>query len=443
MIQSFYCVRASALLAGLVSAFFWSSVSADPIEPYADRYIDLGLRFQNHDKSAYLFLGDPSLKQAAQADVTSLPELVLQLEDLAAELSALEQTMPEARKRISDLNDRVVAMKVRGNILLGETPNDFEEEVKLTFGVEVPHYDEAHFERLVAELDKVVPGEGPLPARMERFRDEFRIPPERLEAVLSTAIEECRRRTKAHLDLPPDENTRLALVTGAHWVGFTVYMGDSFSVIQLSEDVPIHIERALELGCHEGYPGHHAHASMLEAEVIKSRGWKEYQLIQLLGPIAVMNEGAASYAVDLAFSPQERLAYEREALLPLAGMDSRDLERYYHYIDLVDALNYARTEVARKYLYGGLSFDDSVEWLMRFGLETRGTATQRMHFIEAQRAYVVTYNYGKTLVKNYIEQKAGSNRSRRWDVFRDVILTPMTPRELEAGVAPRANQADR
>ncbi|MGB0188511.1 MAG: hypothetical protein ACPF9H_07805, partial [Aequoribacter sp.] len=88
----------------------------------------------------------------------------------------------------------------------------------------------------------------------------------------------------------------------------------------------------------------------------------------------------------------------------------------------------------RKYLYGGMSFEDAVQWLIDFGLETRGTATQRMQFIEAQRAYVVTYNYGKTLVKRYVEQEAGDDLDARWAIFEKVILTPMSPSELESAL---------
>ena len=432
--QLFKRCRSVGLFAGLVSAFFCAQLSAHAIDEFADRFIDLGLRFQNYDSSAYLFLGDKALVTEAKADDVSLEELIKGLDQLHAEISAVGTDDRVLRKRLKDLSGRVLAMQVRGKILSGEIPRDFETEAKLTFDVTVPYYSEEHFVELAQRLDALIPGDDPLPQRVERFRDEFVIPPSKLKAVLSVAIDECRRRTKAHLDLPEGENVQLVLVSGMHWVGFTVYEGNSFSKILLNESVPVHIERALELGCHEGYPGHHAHASMLQEKVINERGWKEYELVQLIGPMAVMNEGAASYAVDLAFTRSERLAFERKYLLPLAGLEKTDLERYYHYIDIIDDLNYARTEVARKYLYGGMSFEDAVQWLIDFGLETRGTATQRMQFIEAQRAYVVTYNYGKTLVKRYVEQEAGDDLDARWAIFEKVILTPMSPSELESAL---------
>ncbi|MGB1221940.1 MAG: hypothetical protein ACPG43_10390, partial [Alcanivoracaceae bacterium] len=193
---------------------------------------------------------------------------------------------------------------------------------------------------------------------------------------------------------------------------------------------PIHIERAIELGCHEAYPGHHVHATLVDTELAEARGWVEYNFIPLYGPLAVVAEGAANYGIDLAFSREERIAFERSTLLPLAELEGEQLELYYHYIDLIDALNYARNEVARHYLYGGMPRESAIQWLMAFGLETRGTASQRIDFIDALRSYVINYNYGKDLVADYVRSTAGSDRDAQWRVFREVLATPMSPRDM-------------
>jgi hypothetical protein len=67
---------------------------------------------------------------------------------------------------------------------------------------------------------------------------------------------------------------------------------------------------------------------------------------------------------------------------------------------------------------------------MEFGLETRGTATQKMNLIEAQRAYILTYNHGYKLVSEYIERHADSEVAR-WALFIDILLKPMLPGDLE------------
>ena len=149
----------------------------------------------------------------------------------------------------------------------------------------------------------------------------------------------------------------------------------------------------------------------------------------------VIAEGAANYGVDLAFTPAERIAYERSVILPMAGLDGEQLELYYRYFALLDQLNFARNEVARYYLYGGMPREQAIEWLMEFGLESRGTASQRLDFIAAMRSYVINYNYGKSLVRDYVESQAGPDREARWQVFQQVLSTPIQPQQMRQNIA--------
>lgn len=404
---------------------------SDTIDAVAREFVVLGLLHFRHDTGTHLYIGPEDLKTAADGRGESLSDVRRGMARLRARIAALPEAISDlGAQRRRDLDDRIVAFMARASILLGEPPASFDEETRLLFGVEAPHYDEAHFSALVGELDALLPGSGDLALRAEQFRSQFVIPPDRLESVIGTAMRECRRRTLAQLDLPEGEQVELHIDHDQPWVGFTFYRGSSFSDIHLNADVPVHIERALELGCHEGYPGHHVHASLLEQHLIKERGWVEYSLITLFGPLAVVAEGAASHALDLVFDRQERLIYEREVLMPLAGLDSAELELYYHYIELIEALNYARNEVARKYLYEGMPKDEAIEWLMAYGLETRGTATQRLDFIEAMRSYVITYNVGRRLVREYIERTAGDDSGARWQSYRDILLAPLLPADL-------------
>lgn len=404
---------------------------ADPMAPLAEEFVHLGLLLHNHDKLEYLYFGPEEWRSAAKEKPVSLPEIQRGLSSLSERITALPvPTEPMERQRREALLARIGTMIVRADILQGKLPASFDEETRLLFGVQVPHHDEDHFRALAAELDKLIPGEGDLAARVQRFRDQFVIPPDKIEATINAAVKECRRRTKAQLTLPENESISLNMTTGKHWVGFAEFQGNSHTVIHINRDVPIHVERVLQLGCHEGYPGHHVHATLMEAELVKKRGWIEYSFAPLHGPLAVIAEGAANYGVDLAFSREERIKFEKSVILPLAGLNSDQLELYYRYFDLLDGLNFARNEVARQYLYGGLPKDKAIQWLMDFGLESRGTASQRLDFIDAMRTYVINYNYGKTLVRDYVEGQGGADREARWKVFNEVISTPIAPADM-------------
>lgn len=421
-------------LAAQISSAASVTAGQDTMDGIANDFVKAGLRFQNHDPLPYVYIGPPAWRTEARTDTTTLDAQLEYLAGLSARITALPDTTDplEARRR-RDLLARIQALVTRGEIIAGTVPASFDEETQLLFGVVAPEYDEAHFRQLTAELDSIIPGDGPLGARISAFRKQFVIPPEKLELVIGRAMQECREKTLAHIDLPPNESVTLNITDDMPWVGFTEFRGNSQSTVHLNSSVPVHIERAIELGCHEGYPGHHVHASLIEQSVVKERGWNEYSYIALVGPSAVIAEGAASYAMEVAFSREERVQFERDVLLPLANIDGTELDTYYHFVDLIGELNYARNEAARQYLYRGLPRDDAMRWLMEFGLETEGTAATRLNVIDAQRSYVITYNYGREIVASYIESKPGQSADAVWQSFIEIFTSPLSPIDLLAG----------
>jgi hypothetical protein len=56
------------------------------------------------------------------------------------------------------------------------------------FGIAAPDYDAAHFLPILDAIDALLPGDLPLPARVEAFRSRFEIPPDKLAAVFDAAI---------------------------------------------------------------------------------------------------------------------------------------------------------------------------------------------------------------------------------------------------------------
>ena len=136
---------------------------------------------------------------------------------------------------------------------------------------------------------------------------------------MEAAIAECSRRTLAHIRLPANERFDLALVTGKSWGGYNYYQGDAHSKIEINTDLPIRIGRAVDLGCHEGYPGHHVYNALLEKNLTRDRGWIEYSVYPLYSPQSFIAEGSANYGIELAFPGNEQATFERSTLYPLAG----------------------------------------------------------------------------------------------------------------------------
>ena len=149
------------------------------------------------------------------------------------------------------------------------------------------------------------------------------IPPAKLETVFRAAIAECRARTVAHIALPDSEQFRLQFVTNQVWSGYNWYQGKFQSLIQVNTDLPIFIDRAVDLACHEGYPGHHVYNLLLEQHMVQERGWREFSVYPLFSPQSLIAEGTANFGIDVAFPGEERVRFESEKLFPLAGLDPR------------------------------------------------------------------------------------------------------------------------
>ncbi len=66
--------------------------------------------------------------------------------------------------------------------------------------------------------------------------------------------------------------TKLVLVLGRH------------DVDQVNTDLPVYIDRAVDLACHEGYPGHHVYNALLEKHLVRDRGWVEFSIYPLFSP---------------------------------------------------------------------------------------------------------------------------------------------------------------
>ena len=132
----------------------------------------------------------------------------------------------------------------------------------------------------------------------------------------------------------------------------------------------------------------------------------------------------------MAFSPSERVAFERDSLFPLAGLDGSLAERNAAVRTVVEDLNYARNEVARRYLDGQLTRDQAVSAMQRYWLIAPDAAAKQLRFIDTYRSYVINYNLGRDLVADWVT-KAGDSREERWRAFAALLSSPRLPGDLK------------
>jgi len=428
--QGFVALAAFAAMAGLPSSAFAQAASMNDL---AERYVKLVLAVGQHDADYVdAYYGPPEWRASAEAQKRTLPDIDA---DAAVVLGSLAAMAPAAgaeelvRLRHEYLMRQLQSLRARVAMLRGEKLS-FDGESEALYDAVAPTHTEAEFELVLAELGQRLPGEGSLFRRYEAFRAGFVIPKEKLAAVFAAAIDGCKARTVRHIALPADQSFTLEYVTGKSWSGYNWYQGNYRSLIQINTDLPIYIDRAVDLACHEGYPGHHVYNVLLEKNLVRDRGWLEFAVYPLFSPQSLIAEGTANYGVEVAFPDEERRIFERDVLFPAAGLDSSQVGAYYDIVKLVERLLYAGNEGARRYRNGAIDAAAAAKWHEMYALNSPERAVQRVRFIDQYGAYVINYNLGQDLVAAYLEKRAGTDPTRRWREFERLISSPRLPSGL-------------
>ena len=406
------------------------------IDKVAEHYVRLVLEIGQYDNAFVdAYFGPEDWKPVTdKAETFPLDNFVQRANTLINEcdaLLALDDPNLE-RTRISMLKKQLIAVKAKTEMISGKFFT-FDEEAKLLYDAEPPHFTAAHFDNLLIGLDSLLVGEGNLSTRYNNYMTEFIIPKEKLDTVFRVAIDEARRITKTYFELPENENFVLEYVTDKVWSGYNYYQGNSQSLIQINTDFPIYISRAIDLASHEGYPGHHIYMLLIEQNLVNTKGWMEYTVYPLFSPLSLIAEGSANYGIDVVFPGAERINFEKEQLFPLAGIDVTKADMFYEVQGLMSKLNYARNETARAYLNGNISREAAINQIEKYSLFSPKKAEQSVRFIEANRSYIINYNLGKDLVAKHIELLGGTydNPEKRWETFKELLSNPYTASTLK------------
>jgi hypothetical protein len=407
----------------------------DALTAAADRYIELVLAVGLHDPDYVdAYYGPPERRAHAETARQPLDDIDRAAADVLTSLTTAgppETGDDLVRLRYHYVTRQLASLRSRVAMLQGRRFT-FDEESQALYDAVAPRVDLGAFDTAIEELGRRLPGHGSVLERFDAYRQRLVIPRERLDATFTAAIEAGRARTREHIALPASECFTVEYVTDRNWSGYNWYQGEYRSLIQVNTDLPIFIDRAIDLACHEGYPGHHVYNALLEQHLVRARGWTEFSVYALFSPQSLIAEGTANFGIEVAFPRAERLELERQVIFPAAGLGASLAEEYYEILGLVDRLSYAGNEAARRYVDGEIDAETAAGWLERYGLYSPLRAKQRVRFIEQYRSYVINYNLGKDLVRAHVEAHGGtaSNETRRWSVFEELISSPRLPSGL-------------
>lgn len=397
------------------------------LDAQAESYVLLALGLDEQKPGEVdAYFGPAELEAEARADAPSLEELLRRARALAASIE--EQDSPELAARRARLLAKVRRLET---LIDGFSTGDkaaFADELFTLYGVALPSQD-ADWQEALDALDALLPGTGTLAFRYASFQNKLIIAPDKRREVFEAALDECRRRTKAHWSLPDDEALDIEWTrdVSAAW---HEYRGARRSVLRLNDLTVAAVPQAVDLACHEAYPGHHAQFLLMDSEAALM---PEDRVVLLRSPGSLLREGAASFGVELAFTPEERLAFERDVLFPLAGLPADQAATAFRIHELITELSSAAVPIIRDYYDGDVDFNTT-----SFRLEREAMIASPLPLLEFVNEYG-TYSMGYTLVRDMIRRRAQAlDPAGRWRALERLIVQPaeLSIAELQEARAP-------
>jgi hypothetical protein len=400
------------------------------LDAFGREYARLSFAIERHVPGFIdAYLGPDDLRAALDPGPTGYPQahaLVTATRELLARIPMLDAT--EGRKGY--LTKQVEAMLATARRVAGEEL-PYREEVRLLFDIEPVATPAGVYDAAIADLETLLPGDGPIAERLIAWRQSYAIPPETARRLVDIILPELRARTQEFVDLPEGESIEIRMVQDQPWSGYNWYLGNGRSRVDLNTDLPIYAYRLTDLLAHEGYPGHHTEHALKE-RLYTEQGLGEHALQLINTPECVISEGIATLAEKMLFDPNELVRFRRERVYPAAGI-SGDTERE---VAIGTALRILRSVPGNAALLlheEGRDPQDVVAYLQRYGLVAEAEARQRLRFIADPlwRAYIFTYHVGYELISGWLDQVPDERQGR----FRTLLTEQVYPSQIAAWTA--------
>ncbi|MFT4888656.1 MAG: hypothetical protein ACJA2D_001488 [Pseudohongiellaceae bacterium] len=399
----------------------WPRTPEAIMERQAQEYVKLATGLGWHRaQEVDSYIGVPALDMRLKNSAPTTYELEAAVKDLVTRVQANTQFGDSQRQRLFE--EKLTRLATLLSIINASQPYSFSDEVaqlyELADGTDLTQSSAQREDLNLDALDELLPGRGTLSFRVAAFRNQFIIPANKRRQVFEAALAECRQRTLAHWDLPKQETLKIqwSRDVSAAW---HQYDGDFKSTLTMNDLSIGFMHTAIDVACHEGYPGHHAQFVMMQTQQGVAGFTTEDSVFLTRTPASVIREGAANLGVELAFPLAQRLEFEREVLAPLAGISFPDEAKYGEFLILIGALAANVTPLLRDYLNGELSFNTASVRLEREALVS--SPNELLRFTDEFGAFSIGYEIAQSRLNQRIQ-----SQDDKWSALLDSIIDPST-----------------
>jgi hypothetical protein len=397
-------------------------------DPIARDYLLLALRMDQRSPGLVDgYFGPAHLK--AQVDMEQLRspaglvddarDLLRRIPDEAADVNRARWLTAQAR-----------ALEVQAMALAG-TPLPYLDHVERCFGIRPMLRPDDDFRALGARLEALLPGDGPLAARLAGLDAALTIPPDRVEPIAAWLVGELRVRAHRLFDVPAGESLRLAFVRNQPWSGYNWYDGGLRSRVHLNLDLPIRAPDLVHVLAHETYPGHHLEHAWKEADLVLRQGRLESSILLINTPECLISEGLADLGREVAVGADDDAALLAEVAerAGLPGASEAWATGQAQIAAIRRGLGAIAVNAALMRHVDGESHEDVARYLVEVGLMAPERAEKRLEFIEHPlwRTYVFVYSEGEQLLRRWLDAGPPAERVAR---FGRLLHEQITPAEV-------------
>ena len=386
----------------------------------AERYVTLCLRAGEHAEDLVdAYIGPESLKKAALAGGLQ------DAEALRDEALSLLEDAPRADledDRVEWLLGQLRALECITAMLAGDEVS-WSDEVEACFGIRPAHVDEEVFRASHRRLDGVLPGNGDVAARYNAWLEDAVVPGDLLPRATGALAEWLRARTAEMVELPAGESVEWKTVADVPWQAFNWYRGALRSVVEINLDLPLSVVDVVAIVAHEAYPGHHTERACKETLLYRGKGRLETSVMILSGPEAVISEGIATNALDVALGTEGFAALRDVGAGAGLGFDPEVAGAVYEEEARLFA---AAANVARMLDEDGLAPAGAESYLQEWSLHSPERAAKTVAFVTdpGSRAYATAYTDGRDLCRSFIDRVP--------DGFRRLLTEQLTVTSLSS-----------
>jgi hypothetical protein len=351
---------------------------------------------------------------------------------LITDTQTLMDTLSEQQfepQRTAYLTKLLRALETVARRLQGERFS-LQEEVLRCCDLHIDWLPESIFEQAHTMYDEALPGSGNMPERLQKWKAAFTLPSEKaslLTSFLQRGLDEVRRRTRALIALPSDEQVEILPVPDRPMRAAARYLGNHRSRIYLNPIVPFPLTDLFYVLCHEGYPGHLAEFVLKDDFLIQKQNYLEERVLLPCSPQYVIDEGLALLAHELLFAPGEAEQWLAQHVYPEAGMqpDNCDLTKIQRAKDLLFGVSCN----AAWLLSEGCPYAEARDYLMRYALMDEESAHLELASLQQplHETYIFSYFYGRQLLEPMVQGP------QRQEHLYQLLTQQLVPSDLAKG----------